>query len=172
MEGEYTEEGTLEIIAIGQPPCEPREIARFVTLLLKSNVEIWMSADQYTAILTFLVEVPRRCLKTYAVRSHFLVLTSNLMISQAQFAVRLQNELPDLHFFFLSDVWLDHPHTLHGLQKMFDNCIENSFVPKVMVLCGNFASCPIAHGNNKDIQRYQGCCELVVNTGRETYLIH
>ena len=30
VEGEYTEEATLEIIAIGQPPCEPREIARSI----------------------------------------------------------------------------------------------------------------------------------------------
>jgi DNA polymerase epsilon subunit 2 len=30
VEGEYTEEGTLEVIAIGQPPCETRETARFV----------------------------------------------------------------------------------------------------------------------------------------------
>jgi hypothetical protein len=30
VEGEYTEEGTLEIIAIGQPPCEPRETARSI----------------------------------------------------------------------------------------------------------------------------------------------
>ena len=28
VEGEYTEEATLEIIAIGQPPCEPRETSR------------------------------------------------------------------------------------------------------------------------------------------------
>lgn len=28
VEGEYTEEGTLEVIAIGQPPCEDRESAR------------------------------------------------------------------------------------------------------------------------------------------------
>jgi DNA polymerase epsilon subunit 2 len=28
VEGEYTQEGTLEIVAIGQPPCEHREIAR------------------------------------------------------------------------------------------------------------------------------------------------
>lgn len=29
VEGEYTEEGVLEIIAIGQPPCEPRETTRW-----------------------------------------------------------------------------------------------------------------------------------------------
>ena len=28
VEGEYTEEATLEIVAIGQPPCEPRATAR------------------------------------------------------------------------------------------------------------------------------------------------
>lgn len=30
VEGEYTEEATLEIIAIGQPPCEARETSRYV----------------------------------------------------------------------------------------------------------------------------------------------
>ncbi len=28
VEGEYTEDACLEIIAIGQPPCEPRSTAR------------------------------------------------------------------------------------------------------------------------------------------------
>ena len=28
VEGEYTEDGTLEVIAMGQPPCEDRETAR------------------------------------------------------------------------------------------------------------------------------------------------
>ena len=43
-----------------------------------------------------------------------------------------------------------------GLQKTFDNCIENNFFPKVFVLCGNFTSRSIAHGNSRDIQGYQG----------------
>jgi len=30
VEGEYTEEATLEVIAIGTPPCEPREVARSI----------------------------------------------------------------------------------------------------------------------------------------------
>jgi DNA polymerase epsilon subunit 2 len=37
VEGEYTEEATLEIIAIGQPPCEPRLTARCVFLLLNNG---------------------------------------------------------------------------------------------------------------------------------------
>jgi hypothetical protein len=37
VEGEYTEEATLEIIAIGQPPCEPRLTARCVFLLLNDG---------------------------------------------------------------------------------------------------------------------------------------
>lgn len=39
---------------------------------------------------------------------------------------------------------------------MFDNCIENSFIPKVIVLCGNFISRSISHGVGRDIQLYQG----------------
>jgi hypothetical protein len=33
VEGEYTEEGMLEVVAMGQPPCEDRETARSDTLL-------------------------------------------------------------------------------------------------------------------------------------------
>lgn len=61
-----------------------------------------------------------------------------------------------MHFFFLSDVWLDVPATLTNLQRMFDNCIENDFIPKVIVLCGNFSSKSISRGSGRDIQRYQG----------------
>ena len=68
----------------------------------------------------------------------------------------MQEELPELHFFFLSDVWLDHPQALPGIQKMFDNCIENDFIPRVIVMCGNFTSKSIAHGNGRDVQRYSG----------------
>jgi DNA polymerase epsilon subunit 2 len=59
-------------------------------------------------------------------------------------------------FFFFSDVWLDQPDTLRGLRKVFDNCIENNFIPKVIVMCGNFTSRGIAQGNSRDVQRYQG----------------
>lgn len=45
---------------------------------------------------------------------------------------------------------------MRGLQKIFDNCIENNFIPKVIVFCGNFSSSGIAQGNSRDIQRYQG----------------
>ena len=32
VEGEYTQDGTLEVIAIGQPPCEDRDTARSATI--------------------------------------------------------------------------------------------------------------------------------------------
>ncbi|EAU84870.2 epsilon DNA polymerase [Coprinopsis cinerea okayama7 len=120
VEGEYTEEGTLEIIAIGQPPCEPRETSR----------SIYGHID-------------------------FLGKGATSLLEDRQYALRVKQELADLHFFFFSDVWLDHPQTLPGLQKIFDNCIENDFVPKLIVMCGNFTSKTIAHGNARDIQRYQ-----------------
>ncbi|KAF9464455.1 DNA polymerase epsilon, subunit B, partial [Collybia nuda] len=120
VEGEYTEDATLEIVAIGQPPCEPREVAR----------SIYGHID-------------------------FLGKGSTSLLEDSKFAIRIREELPELHFFFLSDVWLDHPQTLIGLQKMFDNCIENSFIPKVIVLCGNFTSRSISHGGGRDIQLYQ-----------------
>lgn len=34
--------------------------------------------------------------------------------------------------------------------------MESDFIPKVIVLCGNFTSKSIAHGNARDIQRYHG----------------
>jgi DNA polymerase epsilon subunit 2 len=75
---------------------------------------------------------------------------------QAQFEIRIREELPELHFFFLSDVWLDNAQTLPGIQRMLDNCIENDFIPRLIVMCGNFTSKSIAHGNGRDVQRYQG----------------
>ncbi|PPQ77434.1 hypothetical protein CVT25_011016 [Psilocybe cyanescens] len=120
VEGEYTEEATLEIIAIGQPPCEPREIAR----------SIYGHID-------------------------FLGKGATSLLEDAQIRIRIREEIPELNFFFLSDVWLDHPQTLPGIQKMFDNCIENDFIPRVIVMCGNFTSKSIAHGNGRDVQRYQ-----------------
>jgi DNA polymerase epsilon subunit 2 len=75
---------------------------------------------------------------------------------QSSFASRLVKDLPELSFFVLSDVWLDHPDTFPGLRRIFDNCLENEFVPKVIILCGNFTSTGIAHGSGRDLQRYQG----------------
>jgi len=75
---------------------------------------------------------------------------------QTEYVVRIQRDFSDMNFFFFSDVWLDQADTLRGLQKIFDNCIENNFVPKVIVFCGNFTSSGIAQGNSRDIQKYQG----------------
>jgi DNA polymerase epsilon subunit 2 len=76
--------------------------------------------------------------------------------SQAMFMTQTREDLSALNFFFLSDVWLDHPQTLRGLQKMFDNCVENSFIPKIIVLCGNFTSRSIARGSGRDFLCYEG----------------
>lgn len=108
-------------------------------------------------ISTFLEKVPPLYWKMYVYKNLLGGLTTYcLYLYQAQFTPRIKNELSDLHFFFLSDVWLDYPQTLIGLQKLFDNCIENSFVPKLIVLCGNFTSQSISQGNARDVQRYQG----------------
>ncbi len=61
-----------------------------------------------------------------------------------------------MRFFVLSDVWLDHPETMIGLRKMLDHCEDNSFIPKVIILCGNFSSKGIAQGNAREVRRYQG----------------
>ncbi|KAK7060583.1 DNA-directed DNA polymerase epsilon, subunit B [Paramarasmius palmivorus] len=120
VEGEYTEEESLEVIAIGQPPCESRQTAR----------SIYGHID-------------------------FLGKGATSLLEDAQYSVRIREHLSELHFFFLSDVWLDDPRTLIGLKKMFDNCIENDFIPKVLVMCGNFTRRSIANGTGRDIQRYQ-----------------
>lgn len=44
---------------------------------------------------------------------------------------------------------------------MFDNCMENSFIPKVIVLCGNFTSVGIPQGNGREVRKYQG--ELAIS---------
>ncbi|OJT04135.1 DNA polymerase epsilon subunit B [Trametes pubescens] len=120
VEGDYTEDGTLLVIAIGHPPCESRETAR----------SIFGHVD-------------------------FLGKGATTLLEEKQLATRVQLELADLRFFVLSDVWLDRPETLLGLRKLFDNCMENSFIPKVIVLCGNFTSVGIPQGNGREVRRYQ-----------------
>jgi DNA polymerase epsilon subunit 2 len=85
-----------------------------------------------------------------------------LICIQSNYARRVREELSDVYFFVLSDVWLDNPKTFIGLQKMFDNCIENSFIPKVIVMCGNFTSRSIVQGSGQDIQRYHGMLEFTL----------
>ena len=43
-----------------------------------------------------------------------------------------------------------------GIRKMFDNCIEMNFIPKVIVLCGNFTTRDISPASVRDAQNYQG----------------
>lgn len=56
VEGEYTEEATLEIIAIGQPPCESRHTARCVSSLLNNgeNFKLNMIARSIYGHIDFL----------------------------------------------------------------------------------------------------------------------
>ncbi|KII95089.1 hypothetical protein PLICRDRAFT_33919 [Plicaturopsis crispa FD-325 SS-3] len=141
VEGEYTEEGTLEVIAISSPPCETRNTAR----------SIYGHID-------------------------FLGQGATSLGEDAEFSRRVREDLPDTNFFFLSDVWLDHPSTLDGLRKVFDNCIENDFIPKVIVLCGNFTSRSISQGNSRDVQRYQdnfnNLAELIASYPQITRYTH
>ncbi|PFH52811.1 hypothetical protein AMATHDRAFT_56291 [Amanita thiersii Skay4041] len=120
VEGEYSEDGNLEVIAMGQPPCETRETAR----------SIYAHID-------------------------FLGKGSTSIMEDAKYSVRIKEELSGINFFFLSDVWLDDGRTIPAVQKIFDNCVENNFIPKLMVLCGNFTSKPIAHGSARALQVYQ-----------------
>ena len=50
MEGEYTEDGILEVVAMGQPPCEDRETARYPGLffvVLRANFFIVLNRSIY-----------------------------------------------------------------------------------------------------------------------------
>ncbi|KAI0081719.1 epsilon DNA polymerase [Panus rudis PR-1116 ss-1] len=120
VEGDYTEDATLIVIAIGHPPCESRDAAR----------SIYGHID-------------------------FLGQGATTLLEDAQLANRVRTDLADLRFFVLSDVWLDVPDTLVGIRKMFDHCVENSFIPKLIILCGNFTSRGIAQGNGREVRRYQ-----------------
>ncbi|KAI0051026.1 DNA polymerase epsilon subunit B [Auriscalpium vulgare] len=120
VEGDYTENSTFLVIAVGHPPCESRETAR----------SIFGHID-------------------------FLGKGATTPIEDSQYTQRIQEDFSDMTFFFFSDVWLDHPDTMRGLRKVFDNCIENNYIPKVAVLCGNFTSRGIAQGNSRDVQKYQ-----------------
>ncbi|KIP10726.1 hypothetical protein PHLGIDRAFT_22162 [Phlebiopsis gigantea 11061_1 CR5-6] len=120
IEGDYTDEANLMVIAIGHPPCENREAAR----------SIYGHID-------------------------FLGKGATTLAEDQQLADRLRMDWPDMRFFVLSDVWLDQPDTMQGLKKLFDNCIENQFIPRLIILCGNFSSKGIAQGNAREIRRYQ-----------------
>ncbi|KAH9039302.1 DNA polymerase epsilon subunit B [Lactarius pseudohatsudake] len=120
VEGDYTDNATLSVIAIGHPPCESRETARSVF----GHID-------------------------------FLGKGATTPLEDTQYAARVERDFSSMNFFVFSDVWLDHPDTLRGLQKIFDNCIENNFIPKVIVFCGNFSSSGIAQGNSRDVQKYQ-----------------
>ncbi|KIY49307.1 DNA polymerase epsilon, subunit B [Fistulina hepatica ATCC 64428] len=120
VEGEYNEEDTLEVVAIGQPPCESREVSR----------SIYGHID-------------------------FLGKGATSILEDKTFKICVENELTDVHFFVLSDVWLDHPRTLSGIRQMLEFSIRKQFIPKVIVLCGNFTSRSITRGNARDIQNYQ-----------------
>ncbi|GJE84193.1 epsilon DNA polymerase [Phanerochaete sordida] len=120
IEGDYTDDATLQVIAIGHPPCESREAAR----------SIYGHID-------------------------FLGKGATTLAEDSQLATRLREDWPDLRFFVLSDVWLDHPDTMQGLKKLFDNCVENQFIPRLVVLCGNFSQRGVAQGNAREIRRYQ-----------------
>lgn len=53
---------------------------------------------------------------------------------------------------------------MQGLKKLFDNCIENQFIPRLIVLCGNFSSKGVAQGNAREVRRYQGTLQQEINS--------
>ncbi|KAG9015440.1 DNA-directed DNA polymerase epsilon, subunit B [Tulasnella sp. JGI-2019a] len=61
----------------------------------------------------------------------------------------------DLAFMCASDLWLDKPKTLRGLRKILDGYVENNFVPRLFIFCGNFTSKDVGQGSGLDLIRYQ-----------------
>ncbi|KAI5124943.1 hypothetical protein M0805_007370 [Coniferiporia weirii] len=120
VEGDYTEEEVLSVIAIGHPPCERREVSR----------SIYGHID-------------------------FLGKGATTPLEDAELGKRIIRELPDLMFHCLSDVWLDHPETFHGLSNILNRCVEAGAIPRVFILCGNFSSRGISQGSSREMQAYQ-----------------
>ena len=51
---------------------------------------------------------------------------------------------------------------------MFDNCMENSFIPRVMVLCGNFCRRGIPQADSREARQLQGETKTMdVNTAQQ-----
>jgi len=94
--------------------------------------------------------------ETRAIFGHvdFLGKGATTVLEDARLSEQL-SEHTQLTFFVLSDLWLDHPKTMVGLRKLFHNCIENSWLPKVFIMCGNFYSKGIAKENGKTVMQYQ-----------------
>lgn len=65
-----------------------------------------------------------------------------------------------LTFVCISDLWLNSPKTLRGLREILDKYVENDFLPKMFIFCGNFTSKDIAQGSGLDLTRYQGAQRL------------
>jgi DNA polymerase epsilon subunit 2 len=86
------------------------------------------------------------------------------LLEETEFSERLKEEHLHLSFFAFSDLWLDNPQTLTGLKSILESCIENAFIPKVFIFCGNFCSTGVVTLNGKDVLRYQG-------TGRLSFIV-
>ncbi|KAF8525322.1 epsilon DNA polymerase [Gautieria morchelliformis] len=94
--------------------------------------------------------------ETRAIYGHidFLGKGATTVLEDNRLAEQL-SEHTQLTFFILSDLWLDHPRTMVGLRKLFQNCIENNWLPKVFIMCGNFSSKGVAKGSGRNIMKYQ-----------------
>lgn len=160
VEGDYTEDQTFIVIAIGHPPCESRQTARWAKISWFWLTSLTFIRSIYGHV-DFLGKGATTPLEDVSFRVRHLSSYLWCVALQSQYALHIQEDLSDVTFFVLSDVWLDHPDTLRGLQKLFDNCIETNFIPKVMIMCGNFTSRGISQGSNRDISKYQGTWYLI-----------
>ncbi|KAG9044272.1 DNA-directed DNA polymerase epsilon, subunit B [Tulasnella sp. UAMH 9824] len=111
VEGDYTEEDILQVIAMGHPPSERREVAR----------SIYGHID-------------------------FLGKCATTIVEDEKFQKQLQGK-DDLSVACISDLWLDSPKTLRGLELILQGYSDSGFIPLVIILCGNFTSKDVAQAN-------------------------
>ena len=52
-----------------------------------------------------------------------------------------------------------------GIRTLFHNCIENNWLPKVFIMCGDFSSKGVAKSSGSNVVKYQGqkICHLIVS---------
>lgn len=136
-----------------------------------SNTVDWDAVDQ--VILWLSRQVPLWSCRLFRKGNYFCLRRCKFSLSTDGFILtcffvqdRLHAQLMEhtqLTFFVLSDVWLDHPKTLFGLRKLFRSCIDSNWLPKLFIMCGNFASKGVSKGNPKSITAYQGADPVILN---------
>ncbi len=144
VEGEYTVDETVRVLAMGHPPSEKRDVARWVRAGT-GEAECGTWAPDATP--------PHHARRAIYGHVDFLGSGAISLTEEARFAPVVAAHA-DVNFVVLSDVWLDHPKTLPSLQRLFDGYAQAEVRPFAFVLCGNFSS--VGWEGQGGIERYKG----------------